>query len=132
MGMMISWVATVNPSHPYFENAPARSFDSHHMRIPPWLQFRWSPVLPVRPRLTWPIARDKFSAERTGGEASCPLRAPQRPPTGCLAMPAQVRELLERPFILGTAGPDGLHCHHPKGSLAYTPRSSHRAASPQA
>ncbi len=46
-------------------------------------------------------------------------------------MPAQVRELLERPFILGTAAPDGLHCHHPKGSLAYTPRSSHRAASPQ-
>ena len=44
-------------------------------------------------------------------------------------MPAQVRELLERPFILGTAGPDDLHCYHPKGSLAHTSHSSHRAAS---
>ena len=27
MAMMISWVAPVNPSHPYLENDPAPSFD---------------------------------------------------------------------------------------------------------
>ena len=37
---MISWVALVNPSHPYLENAPAPSFDPHHLRISPWLWFR--------------------------------------------------------------------------------------------
>ena len=36
---MISWVAPVNPSHPYLENAPAPSFDPHHLRISPWLWF---------------------------------------------------------------------------------------------
>ena len=39
MAMMISWVAPVNPSHPYLENGPAPSFDPHHLRISPWLWF---------------------------------------------------------------------------------------------
>ena len=39
---MISWVARVNPSHPYLENDPAPSFDPHHLRISPWLWFRRS------------------------------------------------------------------------------------------
>ena len=34
---MISWVAPVNPSHPYLENDPAPSFDPRHLRISPWL-----------------------------------------------------------------------------------------------
>ena len=37
---MISWVKPVNPSHPYLENDPAPSFDPHHLRISPWLEFR--------------------------------------------------------------------------------------------
>ena len=41
MVMMISWVAPVNPSHPYLENDPAPSFDPHHLRISPWLWFRF-------------------------------------------------------------------------------------------
>ena len=40
MAMMLSWVAPVNPSHPYLENAPALSFDPHHLCISPWLWFR--------------------------------------------------------------------------------------------
>ena len=44
--------------------------------------------------------------------------APQRPPpTGCRAMLALARGLL-----------DCQHCHRPKGSLAHTPHSSQRAA----
>ena len=31
--MMNSWVAPVNPSHPYLENDLAPSFDPHHLRI---------------------------------------------------------------------------------------------------
>ena len=42
MAMMISWVARVNPSHPYLENDPAPPFDPHHLRISPWLWFRTS------------------------------------------------------------------------------------------
>ena len=40
---MISWVAPVNPCHPYLENAPAPSFDPHHLRISPWLWFSFKP-----------------------------------------------------------------------------------------
>ena len=29
------------------------------------------------------------------------------------------------PFHCGGAVPDSQHCHHPKGSLAHTPHSSH-------
>ena len=29
------------------------------------------------------------------------------------------------PFHFGGAVPDSQHCHHPKGSLAHTPHSSH-------
>ena len=36
---MISWVAPVNPCHPYLENAPAPPYDPHHLRISPWLWF---------------------------------------------------------------------------------------------
>ena len=40
---MNSWVAPVNLSHPYLENDPAPSFDPHHLRISPWLEFScWS------------------------------------------------------------------------------------------
>ena len=75
--------------------------------------------------------RVKFTAERTGGEAPCPLCAPQRPPpTGCRAMPAQARGLMDRPSIWGALAPDSQHCHRPEGSLAHTSHSSHRAASP--
>ena len=38
--MLISWVALVNPSHPYLENDPAPSFDPHHLRISPWFRYR--------------------------------------------------------------------------------------------
>ena len=44
MAMMISWVKPVNPSHPYLENDPAPSFDPHHLRISPWLQFSIIPT----------------------------------------------------------------------------------------
>ena len=40
MAMLISWVALVNPSHPYLENDPAPSFDPHHLRISPWFRYR--------------------------------------------------------------------------------------------
>ena len=39
MAMIISWVAPVNPCGPYLENAPAPSYDPHHLRISPWLWF---------------------------------------------------------------------------------------------
>ena len=42
MAMIISWVAPVNPCGPYLENAPAPSYDPHHLRISPWLWFRKS------------------------------------------------------------------------------------------
>ena len=45
---MISWVAPVNPCHPYLENAPAPSFDPHHLRISPWLWFRLVEVVEVQ------------------------------------------------------------------------------------
>ena len=46
----------------------------------------WSPVLPVRPPAHPVCRRDKFSAERTVGEVTCPLCAtPCPPPTGCQA-----------------------------------------------
>jgi hypothetical protein len=34
---MISWVAPVNPSHPYLENDPAPSSAPNYLRISPWL-----------------------------------------------------------------------------------------------
>jgi hypothetical protein len=34
---MISWVAPVNPSHPYLANDPAPSSDPNYLRISPWL-----------------------------------------------------------------------------------------------
>ena len=40
VAMMISWVAPVNPSHPYLENGPAPPSAPHHLRISPWLSFR--------------------------------------------------------------------------------------------
>ncbi len=46
------------------------------------------------------------------------------------AMPTQARGLLDRPSMLGAAGPDSQHCHRPKRSLAHTHHSSYRAASP--
>ena len=46
-------------------------------------------------------------------------------------MPAQARELLDRPAMLGAAAPDSQHCQRPKGSLAHTPHSSQRADSPR-
>ena len=52
------------------------------------------------------------------------------PPAGCRARPAQARGLLDRPFMLGAVVPDSQHCHRPKGWLAHTPHSSHRAAWP--
>ena len=45
-------------------------------------------------------------------------------------MPAQARGLPDRPFMLGAVVPDSQHCHRPKGWLAHTPHSSHRAAAP--
>ena len=45
MAMMISWVKPVHPSHPYLENDPAPWFDSHHLRISPWLEFRFTVIL---------------------------------------------------------------------------------------
>ena len=50
MAMMISWVKPVNPSHPYLENDPAPSFDPPHLRISPWLQFRYSGSVEPLPR----------------------------------------------------------------------------------
>ena len=35
------------------------------------------------------------------------------------------------PFHVGAAAPDSQHCRRPVGSLAHSPHSSHRAASPQ-
>ena len=47
-------------------------------------------------------------------------------------MPAQAQGLLERRSVLGSAAvPDCQYCYRPKGSLAHTHHSSHRAASPQ-
>ena len=74
---------------------------------------------------------NKFSAEYTVGEAPCTLSSPQRPPLARRqAMPALARGLLDRPAMLGTAVPDSQHWHRPRGSLAHTPHSSHRANSP--
>ena len=39
MALMLSWVAWVNPSHPYLENDPALLLDLRYLRISPWLWF---------------------------------------------------------------------------------------------
>ena len=39
--LRIGLVASVKPSHPYLKNDPAQPLDFHHLRISPWLWFRW-------------------------------------------------------------------------------------------
>ena len=70
MAMLISWVALVNPSHPYLENDPAPSFDPHHLRISPWLWFRctcrsWPPAVTADRR--WAGGRSLTTQSATWG-----------------------------------------------------------------
>ena len=75
----------------------------------------WSPVLPVRPRLTRPIA--EINSPRRVQEARprvlCALRK-RPPPTGCRAMPAQARGLLDRPSIAGAQSRTAITATTPK------------------
>ena len=72
------------------------------------------------------------SAQEARPRALCALRNVRRPPpAGCRAMPARARGLPDSPSIPEAAAPDWQHCQLPKGWLAHTPHSSHRADSPR-
>ena len=88
---MISWVKPVNPSHPYLENDPAPSFDFHHLRISPWLEFRarisrsstrHSPIFPPssgqRARCTGPASTPAAAAPSAASPPAISEPAPAK------------------------------------------------------
>ena len=88
----------------------------------------WSPVLPVRPRLTRSIAEiDPLRcAQEARSGVVCALLNVHRVP----AMPAHARETLDRPSMLGSEVPERQYYHCPVGSPTNTLHSCHRANSP--
>ena len=77
----------------------------------------------MRSRLTRPIA--EIHSPRRVQEARprvlCALRNVRRVPSHAGANPRAAGP----PVHFGGVVPDSQHCHHPKGSLAHTPHSSH-------
>ena len=77
----------------------------------------------MRPKLTRPIA--EIHSPRRVREARprvlCALRNVRRVPSHAGANPRAAGP----PVHFGGVVPDSQHCHHPKGSLAHTPHSSH-------
>ena len=88
----------------------------------------WSPVLPVRPRLTRSIAEiDPLRcAQEARHRVVCALLNVHRVP----AMSAHARKMLDRPSMLGSEVPESQYYHCPVGSPTNTLHSCHRANSP--
>ena len=95
-----------------------------------WFKTSWYPALPVRARLTRPIAgiNPPWSAQEARCRILCALRnvCAHRVPSRAGPSPRAA----EAPFHVGRGSPDSQHCRRPKVSLAHTPHSSHQADSP--